>query len=144
MSRKDGGLRQMLRQYMPSAQWTTIETAMVAHGVPDNEYCFAGGVQGWLELKWTDGWAVTVRPDQVAWIHRRYRQGGRVWVMVRRQRAISALKAAADELWLVHGRDVETLQVRGLRGVVDSLTTGSWHGGPSAWRWDQIEERLRS
>lgn len=142
MTDKDGGLRSLERQHMPTAQWTTIETGLVAHGVPDMEYCWAGGRQGWLENKFTDAWAVKVQPGQVAWIHRRARLGGRVHIAVRRRASAGPRRAEVDELWLLHGRDVETLALRGLRAVEQPL--GVWTRGPSRWDWAAVEEILRS
>lgn len=144
MGSKDGGLRAMLRPRMPTAQWSTIETGAVAGGVPDNEYCFAGGIQGWLELKQTHGWQVKFKPGQVAWIHRRYRLGGRVWIAVRRVVEAGPRRGKkVDELWLVPGRHVEVVSVFGLPGVpVDAVHR--WSGGPDNWRWEQVEELLRS
>lgn len=128
----DGGLRKLFFTHLKEGcQWTQVETWGVTGGVPDTEYCFKGGHQGWLELKQTSGWTPKIRPEQVAWISRRARMGGRVWVAVRR---------AQDELWLVPGSKVLELSEHGLRRVFrDSYV---WDGGPSSWDWAAIGRRL--
>jgi hypothetical protein len=109
-------------------QWTRIETAMVAQGVPDGNYCFAGGRDGWLETKWTTGWKVRITPEQVSWILKRARLGGRVSIAVWR---------AVDELWLVDGSQAGELALFGLKGPAGARAV-VWRGGVKAWPWDQI------
>jgi len=98
------------------------------------EYCFAGGVQGWVENKRTLGWAVTIRPEQVGWLLRRARMGGRCFIAVRR------MNGKSDELYMVHGRDAERLQDNGLKGA--NWILGVWSGGPARWDWGQVERLL--
>src|SRR5512139_2630800 len=107
--RPDGGLRRLFHQRLKAGcQWTAIETGAVAGGVPDSEFCFEGGAQGWLEFKVTKHWAVTFRPGQVPWISRRARLGGNVFVAVQR---------AGGELWLTHGSHIVDLAEGGLKAV---------------------------
>lgn len=135
----DGGLRPLFRTHMPSAQWTTIETGSVSGGVPDSEFCFDGAVQGWMEYKaCRTGWAVRVRPAQVAWLARRARYGGRCWVAVRRLGG-----GSCDELWLFPGAAAGALKEGGLQGSAQ-YRVGYWYGGPAQWNWAQIEETIRS
>jgi hypothetical protein len=100
--------------------------------VPDVNYCGEGS-EGWIELKKTDGWVVNVSPHQVAWMERRMRAGGRVFIMVRRK---------GDELWLLPGS-----AARGLASKKETLRTLSaiakFEGGPRAWDWTQISALLR-
>jgi hypothetical protein len=133
--KSDGGLRALERQYLVGAQWTSIETGGSAHGVPDMEYCYPRGKQGWLENKMTHGWAVKIRPAQVGWIEWRVRMGGTVFVATRRINAASR----ADELWVHHGRDVEALQDHGLRGAEPLLRS---LGGPAGWDWEAFKNIL--
>jgi hypothetical protein len=56
--------------------------------VPDSEYCFPGGRQGWIEFKVVRGWQVTLQQAQISWIARRIRLGGVVWIAARKHRAL--------------------------------------------------------
>ena len=128
----DGELRKIFHSTIRQAMWTAVETGTTAAGVPDSEYCFPGGICGWVEHKRTEGWAVVINPQQVAWISRRIRYGGRCFIAVRRKRV---------ELWLVAGQDAQILSEGGLRAI---RPIGSWSGGPSRWDWRAIESALRS
>src|SRR4051812_50147005 len=64
---------------MPQPHFQRIETGGIARGVPDFNGCY-GGVDVWIENKWTLGWVVKMRPAQVGWIERRSRAGGRCFV----------------------------------------------------------------
>lgn len=157
----DGGLRALFRRHITSAQWTTIETGMTAQGVPDAEFCFPPvplsqckgsavdyshlsttkpGVQGWIEYKTTSGWAVTLRPEQIGWLDRRQRLGGRAFVAVRR---VANRGAKVDELWLYKLTTLVTpqaLRTGGLRGVEPDYRGAD---GPQNWDWKKIEAILR-
>jgi hypothetical protein len=126
----DGQLRQIFRKHLPEAHWQPIETWSTGQGVPDVEYCFPGGACGWIENKATQGWKVDVRPHQVAWIERRVRSGGRVFVAVRRKSA---------ELYLIRGADVRRLSEEGLMGIDPIL---GCEGGPARWSWGKVREIL--
>ena len=126
----DGNLRKIFSKAMPAAQWTPIETGTTAQGVPDSEYCFPGGKQGHIEHKRTLGWQVEIRPEQIGWIKRRVRLGGRVFVAVRQ------LGAKRDVLWLFHGKDVSELSKGGLRKVNPIL---EMPGGPDRWDWGLVQ-----
>jgi hypothetical protein len=139
MAKRDGDLRSIFRQHLPQAQWTSIETGAVSGGVPDSEYCFDGGAQGWIEFKKIDsGWFVKPTKSwvaQVAWISRRVRLGGRVYVAVRRQ------IARIDDLYLVCGADVARLRDDGLQGA---LWAAQFIGGPAHWDWSCVERMLKN
>lgn len=130
---QDGGVRLLLRKHMPTAQWTAIETGATAAGVPDSEYCFPGGIAGWVEAKRSWAYAVKIRPAQVAWIGRRSRLGGRVHVAIRRT------NKSADELYLVPGRDVVVLRDEGLTA---RDYWPMWVGGPARWDWEAVQKIL--
>lgn len=131
-AKPDAGLRPLFRTHIKGVQWTSIESGLASPGVPDSEFCFAGGCQGWLEFKRADAWAVVFRPLQVAWIARRARLGGRVFVAVRRD------IQGTDELWLLPGRCVSALALGGLRAVRSEATV--WSG---KWDWAAIAEKLK-
>jgi hypothetical protein len=132
--KQDGGLRWLFRTRLPRAQWTSVETGGTASGVPDCEYCFPGGAQGWVEMKLTRAWAVRFAPAQVAWVGRRARLGGRITLAVRRINGIE------DQLWLVEGALIGVLREEGLK---DCALLGQWTGGPAKWPWDRVGEILR-
>ena len=113
----------MFHQNLKKAQWTPIETGSTAAGIPDSEFCFPNGIQGWVEHK---KMPLVIRDMQVAWIERRVRLGGRVFIAVRRK----------TELLLFHGRDVRALKIGGIKAAIP---LGQWD---SPWRWPEIEELL--
>jgi hypothetical protein len=125
----DGGLRQVFRQKLPG-HWQSIESGSTGGGIPDSNYCI-NGIEGWVEFKKTNGWAVRMRPAQVGWIFKRSLHSGRVWIGVRRK---------DDELWLVPGSMVRTLAEEGLK----DLSVDVWNGGPARWDWTAILSRLVS
>lgn len=134
----DGGLRPLFREHLRAGfQWNTIETGTTAGGVPDSEFC-SEGVSSWLEFKQTTGWAVTLKPEQVAWHTVRHLRGGRSLIAVRRWPEAGVRRVAADELWIFLGRHAMELRAGGLRAGVPCL--GIWEGGPSRWDWDHVRQ----
>jgi hypothetical protein len=126
---RDGGLPKMFRQHLSAAQWTPVETGATSQGVPDHEYCYPGGKQGWVEFKSSMAWAVIIRPEQVGWLLRRHRMGGRSFIAVRRQ---------LSELWMIEGGEAARLKADGLKGVHPLLVCHE------PWDWAQVEKILRS
>ena len=124
----DDGLGGLLRGNLPG-HWQRIESGLTGGGIPDMNYCI-DGIEGWVENKQTQGWAVRIRPDQIGWIFKRTLNGGRVWIAVRRKH---------EELWLVPGSLVRVLASEGLR----NLEVDTWTGGPRQWDWNAILDRLR-
>jgi hypothetical protein len=131
MTKRDGDLRLIFRQHLPEAQWSSVETGATQGGVPDCEYCFEGGAQGWLECKKVTGWRVTMRPAQIARISRRVRLGGVAWIAARK----------ASVLYLVYGSLVHRLHDDGLQGAA---WAHKYDGGPAGWAWHEIERRLQT
>jgi hypothetical protein len=104
MTQRDGGLRTTFQKYLPDAHWQSIETYGVGTGVPDCEFCFPGGYQGWVEFKVARLSATTLTPQQAAWIDRRVRVGGRVFIAVRKKRErLFQKNLHCDDLHLFHG-----------------------------------------
>lgn len=134
MPKIDGGLRGLFEQNMRRVHWQAIETGLTGKGVPDLNGCL-DGVDFWVELKQTPEWAVTLEPEQVGWILRRCRKGGRVFIAVRRKCAAGPRRPAADELWLMAGAEAREAKDGGLRAV---NPLGVWTGGPSQWAWDDL------
>lgn len=150
----DGDLRKIFREHLPMVHWQSIETGMTGRGIPDTNGCYQG-TEFWVEFKQTRHWTVGLRPEQVAWISRRARAGGRVWVAVRRrptpssrrQRVLVGRKdigvpgrgaPVADELWLLYGSAAKSLVDGGLRHAGPSSVAGTYYGGPGQWPWQTI------
>jgi hypothetical protein len=123
----DGGLRGIFRKHLKEVDWTSIETGMTGRGVPDSNGCYHGS-EFWIEYKKTTGLKIKLRPEQIVWIDKRVRHGGRVFVAVRRQ------KKKTDELWIFDGGDVVGLARNGLR----CSALGIWDGGPKHWEWTKV------
>ncbi len=146
MSKIDGGLRSLFRQHLPQFDWQSIESGLTGAGIPDSNYCREGR-EGWIEYKRTTGWTVPLEPEQVGWIARRARYGGRVLVAVRQLAPAGPRTAARDSLWVVGAAHVKEAKADGLRALwaPPALAGGTlqvWHGGPVAWNWRAIAARL--
>lgn len=134
----DGNLRPLFRQNLPQIFFTSIETGGTGRGVPDSYGC-GGGVSFWIEYKLTSTWAVSLRPEQVAWLSRHARAGGKGFVAVRRKTIEGPRKGpACDELYLVPGFLAAELKKHGLKAVPFQRH----EGGPSKWKWPTIGEML--
>ena len=129
----DGGLRPIFRSHLITYQWTSVETAGTASGVPDSEFCTPNGVQGWIEFKQTHAFSVVIKPFQVAWLMRRCRYGGNAWIAVRRLPTAAKFNGV-DELWLMSGDQAEALFRHGLNGV----SAWCWEGGEYRWNFSQV------
>lgn len=111
----DGGLRAWLSSRIKGPHWQAIETGGTGKGIPDLYGCWEGS-SVWIECKKTTGWAVNIEPEQVAWLLRHSRSGGRCYLAVRRQTEAGPRRGAAvDEFWLFHGSEVMDVADRGLR-----------------------------
>jgi hypothetical protein len=134
----DGGLRALFRAHLPAFHIVAIETGGTGRGIPDLEYCYQGKT-GWIECKQTSGFAVGLQPEQVAWLTRRARAGGRCWVAVRRRAPAGPRRGAAvDALYLVEGRYAAGLKAQGLGAVA----VDCWAGGPARWDWAEVARLL--
>lgn len=131
---QDAGIRQLLRKHLPDGDWNSVETGATAGGVPDSNYCFSGGLEGWVEGKRTLAWKVTFRPLQIGWLSRRSRHGGRCFVMVRR------LNGGLDQCYLFPGARAEEFDRQGC--TLKGWSCPSWGGGPAAWDWEEIRRIL--
>ena len=137
MAHIDGGLRKLFRANIPDVFWTSIESGQTGGGISDSNF-LCEGVEGWVEYKQTDGWAVTLKPEQVGWILRRVRCGGRALIAVRRWTDGGPRSPACDELWLVPGRLAAEAKTGGLRHPVVTGEALRWRGGPSRWDWETV------
>ena len=132
--RSDGDLRRLFRANLPAVHWATIETGTTEPGVPDLNGCFRRH-EFWIECKQTGGWAVNFRPDQIGWIERRMRSGGRVFIAVRRRCEAGARREAADELYIYSGAVIISLAERGLKNVGP---LAFYREGPKRWAWEGV------
>ena len=136
----DGDLGKLVQRYLPGPHWQRVETGGTGRGIPDINGCL-DGVEVWIENKATDGWTAGLRPEQVGWIDRRARAGGRVFVLVRRTTVSGPRRGdAVDDLYLHAGRDVVELAQRGLQQGPRPLLHSS--GGPSRWNWASVRNWL--
>lgn len=136
----DGGLRKLFRDNLPQAQWTSIETGGTGLGVPDAEYCFYPNRQGWIEFKQTAATAVKIAPEQVSWLERRVRCGGKCWLIVRKKCPAGLKRKAVDELWIYPGSKARAVLLNGL----GTPPIDQYEGGPARWNWLLIAERLKN
>lgn len=136
---RDGGLLKLFSKNLSEAHWQSVETGGTGAGVPDAEYCFPGGLQGWIEFKQAKANVVGVRPEQVAWIERRIRYGGQAFLAVRRKHDASARRDARDELFLYRGSEVRALYLGGINKA-SPIAYGS--GGPTKWPWFEVRDLL--
>lgn len=138
-AKADGNLRRIFHDKLLPWHWTPIETITV-NGVPDAECCWKG-VQFWIEYKFTSGFAVGLRPQQIGWLLRRSRAGGRCFVGVRRTTLSTTRAPAVDQLYIFRGGDAGELGEHGL-GPFGPAPLGRWEGGPSEWNWNEVSEVL--
>lgn len=144
-SKPDDGLRAIFKQHLEQRGFhmQSIETGGTGAGIPDTNGC-RDGVDFWIEYKATAHWSVTLKPEQVGWIERRIRVGGRVLIAVRRRHEGGVrLGPAVDELYLFSGEHARTAKTAGLRQLIEQdRLLGTWIGGPSRWDWDRVANLL--
>jgi hypothetical protein len=134
-SKPDNGMRPLFHGRLRDLHWQALELGVLGRGVPDSNYC-GDGVDGWVEFKATETHAVPLRPEQVGWILRRCRAGGRVFIATRRQHDGGPLLGdPTDELWIHEGWDAATLKAEGLLSAPPVLHN---EGGPSRWDWGLV------
>lgn len=139
--KSDGDLRRLFQKYLPHWHWQAIESPFTSKGIPDLNGC-RDGIEVWIENKATSGYRVVFQVEQIGWLLRRARAGGRVFVAVRSKRPLTRRGPATDELWLVYGKYAATLMDGGL------MALGPRHcrvhiGGPKAWDWPEIERAIK-
>jgi hypothetical protein len=144
MTVADKGLRGIVQRNLPKASgwlWTPIET-MTHAGVPDSFWAHQPtGLSGWVEHKATGGWAVSVRPHQIAWMERHAHAGVRCCFLIRASGAGSA-SGKGDALWAVAGAYARVLNEQGLGELPPEALLGVWTGQPTRWNWPEIQSLL--
>lgn len=157
-AKPDDGLRPIFKSHLEllGFHMQSVETGGTGQGIPDTNFCVNdpahcppigrtfSGIEGWVEYKSTSGWTVDLRPEQIGWIERRVRVGGRVLIAVRRRHGGGPrLGRPVDELHLLPGRVARLARIGGLRAPeVLEAALGRWCGGPSRWDWDRVAEAL--
>lgn len=135
----DGGLRAIFQKKLIDFHWQGVEIGGTGRGVPDSNYC-SDGIEGWIEFKLSGAWSVDLRPEQIAWIERRTRARGRVFIVVRRKgEGGPRIGPKFDELWLYRGADVRALAVGGMKELPPE---GRWAGGVARWDWEAVRKIL--
>ena len=106
--------------------FTRIESP-ISPGIPDVNYLFTNGAEGWIELKFKEPPARKttaifkykgLRPEQIAEIGRRVKLNGRVWV----------LAGVGRTLYLVHGLHAPVFNGLDLQELIELST---WSAGPA-------------
>lgn len=135
----DGGLRPVFRKHLPMLFFQSVETGGTGQGVPDSHYIAQGGISGWIEYKQTTGHTVDLRPEQISWLLRYSRLGGRAWIAARRRSPGGPRSPACDELHLLPGSLAVEARAGGLRCPALSQPP-HWvaSGGPSRWPWAEV------
>lgn len=137
----DGGLRSEFRKHLPRFHWQSIESGLTGGGIPDANYCYAGK-EGWVEYKLSDTFprlSHPLSPDQIGWLERRHRAGGRVFIAVRyRHSGGPRLGVPVDRLYLYSGSAARSVALQGL----SVAPLARFEGGPSRWGWPKILEIL--
>ena len=133
----DGGLRKLFHARLPQFHFTSIETGSTGRGIPDDNYCHDTH-EGWIEYKQTQTYNVGLRPEQVGWLLRRTRAGGRTFIAVRRKHDGGKRKGkSVDELWLYSGAGAKMLNELGLNKTW-AQALQMFEDGPARWDWDKI------
>jgi len=131
---RDGGLSHLFINKIPG-HWQSVETWSTGRGVPDLNGC-TDGVEFWVELKGTATNRVDLWPEQIGWLERRSRAGGRCFVAVRFRCLPGPRRVAQDTLFLFRGADARWLLKEGLRGP---QPLGQWS---QPWDWDAVRALL--
>lgn len=135
----DGGLRQLFRKHIPEAHWQAVESWSTGQGVPDMNYCLEG-CDGWIENKSTEAWALAhpLSPEQVAWMERRHRAGGRVLLAVRRKHSGGPRRGASvDELYIFGPNALRVIaETNSIKDIEFLMRCGD---GPAKWWWNAVK-----
>lgn len=143
MGKIDGGLRGTCNANLLGVFFQPIESWSTGSGTPDSHY-LVKGVSGWIEHKQTDANMIgSLKPEQVGWGERYWRNGGHHFFFVRQHWKDSARKEETDILWVISGKHGRLLKDKGLFGVEES----GEHllkcvGGAARWNWDIVRKIL--
>lgn len=148
MTKTDAGLSDCFKKHLPIFHWQKIESWSTGQGVPDLNGCGWSdpedewGAEFWIECKKATGIKLdhNLSAEQIGWLERRHRAGGRVFIGVRRVRpAGPRVGAALDSLLLYPG---EAARAVARDGISAPGALGLWEGGPARWDWPEIARIL--
>lgn len=92
----------LLKKHLPDkCDFQRIETGSTGLGIPDLNVCHEGQ-DVWIELKIVKGRQVHLSPQQVAWHFRRWRAGGRTFILAR-DKADGVRKGKYDRIFIWPG-----------------------------------------
>ena len=77
-------LKKQLEKAKKQIHFVRVEN-LIEQGTPDLNCCYEG-VEFWLELKADDGRIPRLSKYQIAWHYRRYKAGGKSWILQRTQK----------------------------------------------------------
>jgi len=147
MTIADAGLRRIVQDHLHKSKgwlWNPIETGATHQGVPDSFWAHEPTqTSGWIEHKMTNGWAVTIRPHQVAWFETHRRAGVHCLFLIR-ARGVGSSNRSGDSLWAVSGDAARDLAQGGLNELPASALLGRWVGSPKDWNWANVMAILTS
>jgi hypothetical protein len=91
--------------------WQSIESSATGQGIPDLNGC-CQGQDVWLELKYTEHLKtknIGLKPPQIAWIYKRAKAGGNVWIALYMQ----TKKRDVGFIYLWQGKKVQKVAEHG-------------------------------
>jgi len=90
-----------------NVHWQSLESSVMGQGIPDLNGC-CDGQEVWLELKYTKLLKpsnISLEPMQVAWIYKRAKAGGNIWIALCQE--TKNFKPKFIYLW--KGKDVQKI-----------------------------------
>ena len=116
----EANLWKQLRENLKDCDLQRLESGMTSRGIPDVNGC-CDGKEFWIELKYTKTNKVGIRPEQVAWMLRRRKNGGRTFILVKTQKELYVYPG-----WLAKDVLDEGLKVRPIQAWGFPMTQDSW------------------
>lgn len=117
MNKLEKGLWALLKDHFPrEVHSQRVETGGVGTGVPDVNLCSKAGGEVWWELKMIRGHKVNLSPQQVAWIWKRHKCGGAVFIIAR-HRVEGVRLGNIDRLYIWSGDSAMEVATKGIKAV---------------------------
>lgn len=124
----------LVKSHLPKkAHSQRIETGGTGRGIPDVNICY-NEIEVWIELKIVKGKKVDLSAEQVAWLFRRARAGGRCWIVARDQ-ADGPRKGKYDRIYAWSGDRAGDVLDYGIEAEGALV----WD---RPWSWDHIIKEL--
>ena len=134
----DGGLRRRMHGALKRVHWQAMELGVMGAGCPDTNGCWQGS-DFWVECKQVsaEGGLVPLLPEQVGWIARRCRAGGRAFILTWLHHEGGARKGERVSRLVLHeGWDGGVLKAEGLEAAPPILVLESGWGSAGEWDFD--------